>query len=150
MMAETRAETGEIALALYEQAKRIIITGAKMHDCECEIIPAGSAVTAFSDTVLIDYVKRTAAQLPGIEIDESQSGSDGGCEDYTRMMKAVQEQGGEAVHLYVGADFRNEQEWEPQHRKMDAVVHSSRFDINEKALVSGSMVLAWLLINKSK
>ena len=77
------------------------------------------------------------------------AGSDGGCEDFTRKMKEVQTGGGQAVHLYIGADFSGEKDWEPQHRKMEAVVHSSRFDINEKALVSGSMVLAWLLLNRN-
>lgn len=147
MMAETRAETQEIALALYNDAQRVIESGAQMHGCESEIIPAGSAITAKSDTELVDYVKRTVAQLGEVQIDESPSNNDGGCEDYTRMMKAVQEQGGKAVHLYVGADFRNEKEWEEKHRQMDVAAHSARFDINEKSLIYGSLILAWLAIN---
>ncbi|MBT3319396.1 MAG: amidohydrolase [Clostridia bacterium] len=150
MSAETRAETDKIDNSLYAKAERVIRSGAEMHDCECEIIPMGQAVSAISDIDLIDYVKRTAPLLSDIGIDEQPLPGTGGCEDYTRMMQAVQNQGGQAVHFYVGADFKGEQEWTEQHRQMKAVAHSSIFDINEKGLVLGGMALAWLLINTSR
>ena len=150
MMAETRAETDAINNKLYENALKVIENGAKMHGCEYKVIQKGSAVSAKGDDELIDKVKELVFQLGDIEVYEDASPNDGGCEDYTRMMKAVQEAGGRAVHFYVGADFRSEDSWEPEHRDMSISLHSSRFDINERALVYGTQALSWILLNMNQ
>ena len=147
LAAETRSETEEVGETLYNQAIRVIEHGAQMHECTFRVIPKGSAVAAKGDEELIERVKQTVSQLGEIEVLDEPSTNDGGCEDFTRMMKAVQNSGGQAVHFYVGADFRQEQSWEPQHRQMDISLHSSRFDINEDGLVYGIKALSWMLLN---
>lgn len=147
MLAETRAENNEVGEKIYEQAKKVVEHGAAMHGCTFNIIPKGGAMSAKNDPELVERVKAVASSLDGIGLYEDQSPDDGGCEDYTRMMKAVQESGGKAVHMYVGADFKDEPSWSDLHKNMSISLHSSRFDINEKGLVHGSMVLAWLLLN---
>jgi aminobenzoyl-glutamate utilization protein A len=132
---------------LYNQAIRVIEHGAQMHECAFNIIPKGSAIAAKGDEELIERVKQAASQLGETEVLDEPSTNDGGCEDFTRMMKAVQDKGGKAVHFYVGADFRQEESWEAKHRDMNTSLHSSRFDINEKGLVFGIKALSWILLN---
>ena len=117
-----------------------------MHGCTYNIIPKGCALSAKNDPELIESVKRIASELD-IGIDPSESHNDGGCEDYTRMMKAVQQSGGKAIHFYVGVDFRQDDSFEEQYKNMGISLHSSRFDLSEKGLEQASTALAWILLN---
>ena len=95
----------------------------------------------------MEYVDITASGLAGITVSTKAGKGGGGCEDFTFMMKAVQNQGGQAVHMGIGADFGQSKDWSSEHKIMEVTPHSSRYDFDEQSLVYGSAMLAYLLLS---
>lgn len=80
----------------------------------------GGAQSADSDAGLAERVAHIVETLPGMVVRDAEPG--GGSEDYTYMMRRVQERGGLATNIGFGADLGN---WGH---------HTAEFDIDESAL----------------
>jgi aminobenzoyl-glutamate utilization protein A len=126
LVVETRGATSELNEYVYAQAVRILEAAAAMHDCTLELRAMGSAQSANSDPELAKRVEAVAHQLGEFSI-RPPEGS-GGSEDYTYMMRRVQENGGLATNIGVGADIGG------------GGAHTSDFDFDEQAL-SGAIKL---------
>jgi aminobenzoyl-glutamate utilization protein A len=134
LVAETRGSSSELSKYMYERAEKIIKNSCEMHDCSYSIKPMGEALSGRSDVELMRMVEKTAKEIGDYKlIDLHKSG---GSEDFTYMMKRVQEKGGKAVNIGVGAD------------KIGEGAHSHNFDINEKAIKKAVVLLSTLALNK--
>lgn len=130
MMVETRGSTSALNSYMYEKAINIIKTSCQMQDCTYEIIPMGEAPSGKSDAAMMKLVEETAKEIGGYDILDSEES--GGSEDFTYMMAKVQENGGKAVNIGIGAD------------KIGGGAHTYDFDVNEKALKSAIVLLSAL------
>jgi aminobenzoyl-glutamate utilization protein A len=128
LVAETRGTTAELNDYMFNHAKTILETAAAMHGCGLEIKAMGSAQSADSDLALAERVEQVARALGGFSSRSEREG--GGSEDYTYMMRRVQQQGGQATHIGLGADLGG---WGH---------HSSEFDIDERALIVATKLLS--------
>lgn len=120
MEAEARGESGELAAYVYGRAKEIINGAAEMYGVEAAITKQGETVSAASDEALAALVAEEAASVKGAarrDIDRAASGSDDAC----WFMRRVQERGGLATYIGIGADTA-------------AGHHNDRFDFDEKAM----------------
>ncbi|MBN1247849.1 MAG: amidohydrolase [Anaerolineae bacterium] len=117
---ETRGATSELNDYMRESAHRILAHAAAMYDCELEIRPMGSAKSADSDPGLAARITQVLESSPGLSLRTAETG--GGSEDYTYMMRRVQELGGVAANIGFGADIGG---WGH---------HTAQFDIDESAL----------------
>lgn len=134
LVAETRGSSSELSKYMYERAEKIIKNSCEMNDCSYSIKPMGEALSGRSDVELMRMVEKTAKEIGDYKlIDLHKSG---GSEDFTYMMKRVQEKGGKAVNIGVGAD------------KIGEGAHSHNFDINEKAIKKAVVLLSTLALNK--
>ena len=104
MAIETRGANNKLNDYMYENAVRVLKGAAKMYDCELKIKAMGSARTAESNEELKERVEKVAKKIGGFSFVTPQA--KGGCEDYTYMMERVQEKGGLATHIGIGADFK--------------------------------------------
>jgi len=120
LVVETRGATTKLNDYMYERAVRVLESAAAMYDCELEIRQMGGAQSADSDEELAERVAAVVAALPGVTVRETESG--GGSEDYTYMMRRVQERGGLATNIGLGADLGG---WGG---------HTAEYDIDEAAL----------------
>ena len=120
LVVETRGATTELNDYVYEHAVRVLHGAATMHDCSLEIKAMGSAQSAVSDPELAERVEKLALGLDGFSIRKPETG--GGSEDFTYMMTRVQENGGLATNVGMGADLGG---WGH---------HTAEFDFDERAL----------------
>ena len=93
----------------------------------------GSAQSASSDAQLADHVRKIARGLAGCSLRPPDSG--GGSEDFTYMMERVQQRGGQATSIGVGADLGG---WGH---------HTAEFDFDERALGLAMRLLAQLTVD---
>ena len=121
MEIELRGETTEINDYVVEYATNVIEAAAKMHGCTYEMKVMGGAVSMTSDQAMMDRIKKACGEL-GLPVADERMRS-GGSEDYSFMMRRVQEQGGEASFMMV-------------HSKQFAPGHNRRFDIDEVAITN--------------
>lgn len=130
LTAETRGDTDALNGYMYGNAERIIHSAAAMHRCSAEIVPAGSAPSARSSPALSRVLTDIAQSIDGLQpVFESRKGLS---EDYTLMMRHVQERGGDAAHISLGAAIQGS----PEIR-----LHSPEFDFDESALSLGVELL---------
>jgi aminobenzoyl-glutamate utilization protein A len=120
LVIETRGETSELNDYMYSHAVRVLEAAAAMHDCRLEIRAMGSAQSASSDEELSERVEMLATQDGSFTVRPPEKG--GGSEDYTYMMTRVQEHGGLATNIGMGADLGG---WGH---------HTAEFDIDERVL----------------
>jgi metal-dependent amidase/aminoacylase/carboxypeptidase family protein len=106
----------------------ILEAAATIHDCTLAIKAMGGAQSADSDAELAERVAKVAEELGGFSIRPPDPV--GGSEDYTYMMNRVQERGGLATNIGIGADLGG---WGH---------HTAEFDIDERALKNAVMLLA--------
>ncbi len=132
LVVETRGATSALNEYMYASALRVLEAAAAMYQCELTVIPRGSAESAESDTWLAERVWSVAERLGGYEY--RQSYASGGSEDFTYMMRRVQERGGSAVNIGLGADLGG---WGH---------HTEVFDFDERALSLGVRLLGALVI----
>jgi aminobenzoyl-glutamate utilization protein A len=125
---ETRGASTELDRFVYDNAVRVLQAAADMHDCTVEIRAMGGAQSANSDAELSERVAKIALDLGGYSLRAPETG--GGSEDYTYMMRRVQEQGGLATNIGVGADLGG---WGH---------HTAAFDIDERALKAAIKLLS--------
>ena len=117
---ETRSTDTEVNEQLSQRVREIVMGAARMHDLDVDIQPIGQAAAAVCDAGLIEEVMRTSEACAGIS-SIKQSCNFGASEDATFLMRRVQEQGGSATYMVIGASN-------------PAPHHSADFDIDERAL----------------
>lgn len=120
LVIETRGATSELNDYMVTAARRVLEHAAAMYDCQLEIRPMGSAKSADSDPELAARVRDVVEATSGLSLRTAETG--GGSEDYTYMMRRVQELGGVATNIGFGADLGG---WGH---------HTAAFDIDEDAL----------------
>ncbi|MFZ5918351.1 MAG: amidohydrolase [Chloroflexota bacterium] len=133
LMIETRGETTELNEHVYGYAIRVLEAAAAMHGCALETRLVGAAQGANSDAELAERVERVALKLEGLSIRPAEGG--GGSEDFTYMMARVQQKGGQATHIGVGADLGG---WGH---------HTAEFDIDERALNDAVRLLSMVVLD---
>ena len=120
MKIETRGATEEAARYVYRAVMSILTGAAEMYDVKLTTQKCGEAISASSDIDLAGKVMEAASSVSGvdrIEMMQPMAGSDDAC----WMMKSVQESGGKATYIGIGADA-------------PAGHHNDHFDFDEKAM----------------
>ena len=120
MKIETRGETNEIAAYVRERAVQVLKGAAAMQDVRVEISKQGEANTADSSPELASLVEEVARGVSGVTA-AGQSRPMTGSDDACWYMKLVQDAGGEATYVGIGADTA-------------AGHHNGKFDFDEAAL----------------
>lgn len=120
MKIETRGESAELAAYVYAKAKEVIYGAAQMYDVDVSISKQGETITAESDRKLAALIMSAAEGAEGVTLLEeyrSMAGSDDAC----WLMRRVQEHGGLAAYVGIGASTA-------------AGHHNNRFDFDEEAM----------------
>ena len=128
LVIETRGASTELNDYMFAHANRILEAAAVMYDCTLEIRAMGGAQSASSDAELAGRVERIASALGGFAVNPPERG--GGSEDFTYMMARVQQNGGLATNIGLGADLGG---WGH---------HTAEFDIDERALKAAIRLLS--------
>lgn len=126
MEIEVRGANTEINKYVEDYAVRILENAAAMHGCTMEYKLMGAAQSLVSDLPLAQRL-RAVWEKAGFPMPEQDMMILGGSEDYSYMMNAVQEQGGQATFF----------------RAMTAcyaVSHNRRYDFDEVFLKNGVML----------
>ena len=120
MKIETRGATEDAAMYIYMAVMRILSGAAEMYDVKLTARKCGEAISASSDRDLAGIVMDAAASVSGVsrrELIQPMAGSDDAC----WLMKGVQERGGKATYIGIGADTK-------------AGHHNDHFDFDENAM----------------
>ena len=134
---ETRGKTADIERGVYNRAMSSIEGAAQMFGCTVETAIMGSASSADSDWALEPYINKAQARLPEITRYQPEDGFTGS-EDATYLMAKVQEHGGLATYMGVGADIA-------------APHHNGKFNFDESALVTNVKLhtaIVWEICNE--
>lgn len=138
MRLETRGGSSEINAYMETEAIRILRAAAAMYDVQLDITQMGGAAGGSNSPELAAYLERHAKQL-GIFQEVIGACDFGASEDFSYFMERVQQHGGQAAYMMIGADLA-------------AGHHDSHFDFDEKALVYALKMLtttaASLLLEK--
>jgi len=148
LLVETRGETTELDEHMYEKAIKVLNSSAVMYDCNIEIKKMGGAQNANSDTVLANRVEKIATEIGGFSFFPSRKG--GGSEDITYMMKCVQDNGGLAVNIGIGADLNGISINDTNRREEVLGAHTSFFDFDERALKIAVKLLTLMVFDIMK
>ena len=125
---ETRGATSNINQYMSKEAARVIQTAADMYDVDVKITEMGGAAGGNNSVELADKIASTAKRL-NIFNDIVPECDFGASEDFSYFMEKVQQNGGQAAYMMVGADLA-------------AGHHDSYFDFDEKALDLATKVIA--------
>ncbi len=117
---ETRGTTSTINEYMYTEAMRIIKAAADMYGVQVETREMGGAAGAENDLCLVERIEQVAGRL-GIFNEIMPSCYFGASEDCTYFMERVQQHGGKAAYIMIGAAIA-------------AGHHDFRFDFDESAL----------------
>jgi aminobenzoyl-glutamate utilization protein A len=120
---EVRGGTADLNEYMLDKARRVLDHAAGMHDVSVETGLYGKTATFTADDEMIEAVLASAADLD--DVTETVPRLDiGGSEDASYLIRRVQEHGGKATYVGIGAsnEFGH---------------HTSRFDIDEDALDIG-------------
>ena len=119
MELEVRGKTTAGNIYMDKWAQRIIKASAEMHDCTCEVKKMGEAFLMESDLALMERISKVCREnLKTVRIHPQLRRESSGSEDFSYMMKRVQDQGGQASMLRILTDTA-------------AVAHNSRFDFDD-------------------
>ncbi|QSW98462.1 amidohydrolase [Haloterrigena alkaliphila] len=128
ILAEVRGETTALMEYVDDHARRVVRSAAEMHACEVEFSVGAEAPSATSDQVLVDIVADVAGETPGVE-NVLERDELGGSEDATFLMRAVQENGGNACYVGIGTDHPGGH-------------HTATFDVDEASIAHGVDVIS--------
>lgn len=120
MKIETRGGTDELAAYVYERARLILEGAAHMYGAELAITKQGEANSTGSSPELAALISEAAKTIHGVTLagaSRPMAGSDDAC----WLMKRVQERGGQATYVGIGAETA-------------AGHHNDRFDFDETAM----------------
>lgn len=126
MKMEVRGETGDINQYMYDAAVAIIKGCAISQGCEYKIEKMGEAVDLTNDEELVDVLTKAGEAVEGMTVRKDPMNF-GGSEDATILARRVQAHGGKAALFVIGANRPSGH-------------HTSKFDIDEKALDQGLAV----------
>ena len=138
MELEVRGKTSEGNIYMEQWTQRILRTAAEMHDCTFEVKKMGEAFLLESDKPLMEFIRDVCERdLKTVRVHPRLRREADGSEDFSYMMKRVQDQGGQASMLRILTETA-------------AVGHNRRFDFNDrdalpKAVKSLSAVTCRLL-----
>lgn len=120
MKIETRGANDSLAAYVYDSAVRVLEGAARMYGVELKITKQGEANSTDSTYALAALVAELAGTAPGVK--EAASGRPmTGSDDACWLMKRVQENGGKATYVGIGATTA-------------AGHHNDRFDFDEAAM----------------
>lgn len=125
---ETRGATSNINQYMATEAARVIKTAAQMYDVDVKIVEMGGAAGGNNSPELAEKLESAARRL-NIFNDIVEDCNFGASEDFSYFMERVQQNGGQAAYMMVGADLA-------------AGHHDSYFDFDEKALNLATKVIA--------
>ena len=121
LKAEVRGLTEELNEYMFQRMLTVTSAAAAMYECEFSHRIMGHSIDAPCDREMINLAVQAAKETEGVErMDESHDMLGGG-EDVTFMMRRVQEHGGKATYLWLGADAA-------------APNHNSRFSVDERVI----------------
>ena len=126
MKMEVRGETGDINQYMYDATVAIIKGCAISQGCEYKIEKMGEAVDLTNDEELVDVLTKAGEAVEGMTVRKDPMNF-GGSEDATILARRVQAHGGKAALFVIGANRPSGH-------------HTSKFDIDEKALDQGLAV----------
>ncbi len=129
---ETRGTTNEINEYMVTEAQRMIEGAALMHGVKVNISEMGGAASCSNSPGLVTVIEQVARRL-GIFREIMQSCDFGASEDCTYFMDRVQQSGGQAAYIVVGADLA-------------AGHHDCYFDFDEKSLDLSVVLLSNLAV----
>lgn len=124
MIVETRSESEETNRELEQRVRRIIEHSAGMHELAYEIEVAGGAIPITCDLDMVELANEAARGAAGVHTVPAEMAYSTGSEDASYMVRRVQELGGKATYMIVGAS-------NPMPH------HHPRFDIEEESLSIG-------------
>jgi len=125
---ETRGATSKINQYMAEEAKRVIHAAAAMYDVKVKVTEMGGAAGGNNNAVLAARMSKVANRL-GIFKEIVDTSDFGASEDFSYFMERVQENGGQAAYMMIGATLA-------------AGHHDSHFDFDETALDLATKMLA--------
>ena len=131
MELEVRGKTSEGNIYMEQWARRILRTAAEMHDCTLEVKKMGEAFLLESDQGLMELIRDVCEKdLKTVRVHPRLRREADGSEDFSYMMKRVQDQGGQASMLRILTETA-------------AVGHNRRFDFDDRdALPKAAKVLS--------
>jgi aminobenzoyl-glutamate utilization protein A len=129
---ETRGATTAINEYVYGEAVRIIEAAAAMHGVKVALQLMGGAAGCENDTALVERLRQVVERQKQFT-DVLSAGNIGGSEDCSYFMERVQQRGGQAAYVMIGAELA-------------AGHHDCFFDFNEDALVPGIALLSGVAV----
>jgi len=134
--AEIRGETTGLMEYMRTELERVLYAAAEMHDCDVTPRIISESLRADSDPELRDVVTRVGDEIADIDqiVEETKFGVS---EDVTYLMERVQENGGLASYLLIGADHPTNH-------------HTPTFDIDESSLDIGVSIVSNSIIECSR
>ncbi len=136
MELEVRGENDAIATYAEQKMLSVVRGAADMYQLECEIQVIGKTLSGQSDDAAIEMVMEAAHEIPWYT-EFYPVGSVGGTDDASDMMRRVQEHGGIATYIGLGADFA-------------ASFHNRAFNFDEDALLPGVELFVKLIQQAGK
>ncbi|MBI9052790.1 MAG: amidohydrolase [Bacteroidales bacterium] len=134
---ETRAINSKLNQKLYTESVAIIEEKANKYNCKFEIKAMGYADAANCNKKLAEKIQITAQQIPYFSDIRLIEQAGGNSEDFTVFINHIQESGGQATYMGVGAG------------KNAGAHHTSNFDINEKTFIHVVDLLTGICFNDS-
>ena len=144
LVAEVRGETSALCASMVERAMAIIDSSASMHGCTSSVRTMGGAGTATSDEALAQRVQTIASRMPDTAFHKMEKM--GGSEDFTEMITRVQENGGLATNIGIGADFFGTR-YQDTDRERVLPAHTGVYDIDERALAFATRLLTTIVFD---
>jgi aminobenzoyl-glutamate utilization protein A len=120
MEGEVRGATTALRSYMEERVERVLESAAERHGCAVDVEWGDGAPSATCDPALVDLVADAATRRDA-DVVPDEGDALGGSEDATRLMRAVQRNGGEATYVGVGASNPGGH-------------HTARFDVDERAI----------------
>jgi len=124
MVVETRSESEETNSQLVERVRQIVEHSAGMHGLTYSIEIAGGAIPITCDPDMVQLAREAAQGIPGVHTVPEQMAHSTGSEDASYMLRRVQQNGGQATYMIIGASN-------------PVPHHHPRFDIEEESLPIG-------------
>lgn len=132
MKYEVRGGTDEICELMEEGARRCIEGAATLQGVEVASEITGRTIGAKSDGEMKDHLAQVAGSSP-VDFRVHDARPLGGGEDATYFMRRVQERGGKSLYFLLGGSTPTGH-------------HTSTFDVDERALAHGAMLMAGLVL----
>jgi aminobenzoyl-glutamate utilization protein A len=133
---ETRGISTEIDSFMLQEAERIARAAGRMWNCSCDIVPLKSCPGGTSNSEMSARIAKLARSMPGFNkvVQEEDFGA---TEDFTVLLNAIQQNGGQGAYIQLGAERA-------------AGHHSDCFDFDESALPLGLELLARIALDYLK